>query len=121
MSPTLSELVRSAASDEEDVEASGARRWNTVVALLLSIAPVAISTAATTATRSPPTAPATKLAARRFIRRDGRSGPLIRRKPRVRREREEPAQASQRPVPIAQRPPQRAAVARGRRLCRPGR
>src|SRR3954468_1711962 len=116
MSPTLRELVRSAASDEEDVEASGAWRWITVVVLPPSIAPVASSTAATTATTRPPTAPATKLAARRFIRREGRDGPLIRRKTRVRREGDEPAQARERTRALGQGASQRSPVPRGGRL-----
>src|SRR3954453_23437134 len=118
MSPTLSALLRSAASEEDgsDADASGAWRWITVVVLPLSIAPVASSTAATTATTKPPTAPATKLAARRFIRREGRDGPLIRRKTRVRREGDEPAQAregTRAPGKGASQPPP---VPRGGRL-----
>src|SRR4051794_74710 len=123
MSPTLSPLLLSAASADGDdgAEPSGACRWITVVVLPLSMAPAASSTAATIATTRPPTAPATKLAARRFIRRDGRSGGLIRRKTRVRRENDEPAQPRQRPRALGQSPPQRAPVARRRRLGRPRR
>src|SRR3954470_13116831 len=114
MSPTLRGLGRSAASDEPDgdeADESGAWRWITVVVLPLSMAPVASSTAATTATTSPPTAPATKLAPRRFMRRDGRSGRLIRRKTRVRRQHDEPAQARDRPRALGERVPQRTPVA----------
>src|SRR3954447_10634180 len=124
MSPTVRALLRSAASDEEDVEPgddaelSGAWRWITVVVLPLSMAPVASSTAATTATTRPPTIPATKLVARRFIRRDGRAGLLIRRKPCVRRQGDEPSQARDRPRALGQRAPQSAPVARRRRLGR---
>src|SRR3954454_8508786 len=122
MSPTVRALLRSAASDEEDVEPgddaelSGVWRWITVVVLPLSIAPVASRTAPTTATTRPPTTPATKLVARRFIRRDGRTGLLIRRKPCVRRQGDEPSQARDRPRALGQGAPQSAPVARGRWL-----
>src|SRR3954465_14099651 len=118
MSPTVRALVASAACDDgdEDVDAdSGAWRWITVVVLPVSIAPVASSTAATTATIRPPTAPANMLALRRFPRRDGRSARLIRRKSRVRREREQPAQPRDRARAFRQRTPQRAPVAGRRR------
>src|SRR4051794_24005480 len=120
MSPTVRALLRSAASEEDDdapgSDASGAWRWITVVVLPLSIAPVASSTAATTATTRPPTAPAAKLAARRFIRREGRDGPLIRRKTRVRREGDEAAQAREGTRALCQGASQRPPVARGRWL-----
>src|SRR4051794_28284341 len=128
MSPTVRALLRSAASDEEDdepgdddAELSGVWRWITVVVLPLSMAPVASSTAPTTATTRPPMIPATKLVARRFIRRDGRAGLLIRRKPCVRRQRDEPSQARDRPRALGQRAPQSASVARRRRLGGAGR
>src|SRR3954449_5950281 len=115
MSPTVRALVASAACDDgdDDVDAdNGAWRWITVVVFPVSIAPVASSTAATTATIRPPTAPAKKLALRRFTRRNGRSGRLIRRKPRVRRQREQPAQPCDRPGALGQGTPQRPPVAR---------
>src|SRR4051812_38627021 len=125
MSPTLSEPLRSAASEEEegevDAELSGAWRWITVVVFPLSMAPVASSTAATTATTRPPAAPVTKLAARRFIRLDGRCGPLIGRKTCVRRQRDQATQARHRPRALRQGMPQRAPVARRRRRGRAGR
>src|SRR3954468_12207733 len=114
MSPTVRALVASAACDDgdEDVDAdSGAWRWITVVVLPVSIAPVASSTAVTTATIRPPTAPARKLALRRFMRRNGRSGPLIRRKPRVRRQCEQPAQPRHRPGSLGESAPQGPPVA----------
>src|SRR3954469_21799375 len=117
MSPTVSERPASASCDEGDEEAgvaSGAWRWITVVGPE-SIAPVASSSAAPPATIRPPTAPATRLAERRFIRRDGRGGLLIRRKPRVRRQREQPADARDGPRPLRERTPQGPSVARRRR------
>src|SRR3954469_15823063 len=119
MSPTVRARPASAACDDGSDEAgalSGAWRWTTVGVLPVSIAPVASRTAATTATIRPPTAPATMLALRRFTRRDGRSDPLIHRKPGVRREREQPAQPRDRARAFRQRASQRAPVARRRRL-----
>src|SRR4051794_8881696 len=116
MSPTVSEVLRAAAADEGDdeAEASGAWRWITVVVLPVSIAPVPRSTAVTTATISPPTTPASKFR-RRFTRRNARGDLLIRRKTRVRWEREQAAQPRDRPSPLRQRTPQGAPVPCGRR------
>src|SRR3954471_4674438 len=116
MSPTLSALVPSAASEVAGEEAIGAWRRTTVGVLPLWMAPVASSTAAPTATTRPPTAPATKLAARRFIRREGRDGLLIGRKTSVRREGDEPAQPRHRTGALGQGASQRPPVARRRRL-----
>src|SRR3954469_15346594 len=124
MSPTVRARPASAACDDGSDEAgalSGAWRWTTVGVLPVSIAPVASSTAATTATIRPPTAPASMLALRRFTRRDGRSDRLIRRKSRVRRQREQAAQPGDRARALRERTPQRAPVAGRRRLGGAGR
>src|SRR3954451_11820339 len=133
MSPTVSPPADSAeASLEERPPAapSGAWRWTTVVVLPLSIAPVPSSTATITATTSPPSAPAKRLDLP-FTTPEGRAGRLIRRKTRVRRDGQEPAQAREgaaaqepahrrkRAAAVRERAPQSAPVARRRRVPRP--
>src|SRR3954454_20529788 len=105
MSPTVSPPPASAeASLEERPPAapSGAWGWTTVVVLPLSIAPVPRSTATITATTSPPRAPAKRLGLP-FTTPEGRGGRLIRRKPRVRRDGQEPAQPRKRAAAVRER------------------
>src|SRR3954454_11796105 len=115
MSPTVRPPPASdAAGCVEPPDESGAWRSTTVVVLPLSIAPVPSSTAATTATTSPPRTPARRLDLP-FTTGEGRGAPLIRRKPRVRRYGDEAAQACERAAALGESPPQGPPVVRGRR------
>src|SRR3954464_13629449 len=121
MSPTVRPPLDSAEAslDERPPAApSGVCGCTTVVALPLSIAPVPSSTATITATTSPPSAPAKRLDLP-FTTPEGRAGRLIRRKTRVRRDRQGPAQPRRRAAAVRERAPQRAPVARRRRVPRP--
>src|SRR3954454_23350706 len=114
MSPTVSARPVSAeACWDPAPEASGAWRSTTVVVFPVSIAPVATSTAASTATTRPPTTPANTFD-RPFTTADGRDGLLIRRKTRVRRDCAQPAQPRDRSAPIREGSAERSLVAGAR-------
>src|SRR3954447_19265069 len=124
MSPTVSPPADSAAASLEEPPprpASGACCWTTVVVLPVSMAPVASSTAPTTATTIPPSTPASRFD-RPFTTAEGRALRLIRRKTRVRRDGEQPAQAGERSAAVGESVPQGAPVAGCRRpiRARPG-
>src|SRR3954468_6446135 len=97
----------------------GACCCTTVVVLPLSIAPVASSTAPTTATTMPPSTPASRFE-RPFTTAESRGRRLIRRKTRVRRDGNEAMQARERPSAFGECASQGAPVARRRRPVRAG-
>src|SRR6476661_1001358 len=113
MSPTVRPAPASteACRDEPPppLDESGAWVCTTVVVLPESIAPVPSSTATTTATTSPPRTPASRFDLP-FTTVEGRAGRLIRSKPRVRRDDDQPAQPRERAAALGERPAQRSPV-----------